>query len=312
MTSPKTARRLTRILSMLPWVIAHPGATVEEVCTRFDYTKRELAEELNLVFVCGLPGYGPGDLMDAYIDEDEVVVDTADYFSASPRLAPAEVLTLLASGMALLSSGMTSEALTSGVDKLQRALMPEGEESLSVELAAEPGLVPELRRAAAQGRVVRLTYTGLASGETTERDVEPWSVFSTLGNWYLSAHCRLAGEERLFRIDRIRSVEPTTHEFVPPETPPPPIVRYSPGEEDVHATIRLGPAAAWVAEYYPVEVVAEDESTVVRFSASEPAVAARLLLRLGSDAELLEGREVAETLADMRARILERYRASPS
>ena len=32
MTSPRTAQRLTRILAMLPWVIAHPGATVAEVC----------------------------------------------------------------------------------------------------------------------------------------------------------------------------------------------------------------------------------------------------------------------------------------
>ena len=55
----KTARRLTRILSMVPWVIANQGASVAEVCRRFGYTERELIEDLNLVFVCGLPGYGP-------------------------------------------------------------------------------------------------------------------------------------------------------------------------------------------------------------------------------------------------------------
>ena len=69
MTSPRTTKRLNKILAMLPWVIAHPGASVDEVCERFDYTKAELAADLDLVFVCGLPGYGPGDLMVAYIDD---------------------------------------------------------------------------------------------------------------------------------------------------------------------------------------------------------------------------------------------------
>ena len=112
MTSARTAERLTRILSMLPWVLANPGAEAEEVLERFGYGDRaELVSDLNLVFVCGLPGYGPGDLMDAYLDEDEVVVDMADYFARSPRLSPAEALALLAAGMALVSSGQGSPAL---------------------------------------------------------------------------------------------------------------------------------------------------------------------------------------------------------
>ena len=88
---------------MLPWVIANPGATVDEVCERFGYTRSQLMADLDLVFVCGLPGYGPGDLMVAYVDEDEVVVEMADYFAAPLRLTPPEALSLLASGMALVS-----------------------------------------------------------------------------------------------------------------------------------------------------------------------------------------------------------------
>ena len=103
MTSPRTAQRLARILAMLPWVIAHPGAEVTAVCERFGYTRAELVADLNLVFVCGLPGYGPGELMDAFVDEDEVVVDAADYFSRPVRLTAAEALMLLAAGMAVLS-----------------------------------------------------------------------------------------------------------------------------------------------------------------------------------------------------------------
>jgi proteasome accessory factor C len=307
MSSARTAQRLSRLLAMLPWVIGHPGCTVGEVCTRFGYTRPELARDLALVFVCGLPGYGPGDLMVAYIDGDEVVVDLADYFARPVRLTAAEGLVLLAAGLALISSGAAPEALRSAVAKLQRVILPD-EASLAVDLPAPPELVPLLSDAAASGEVVEITYTSLASNQTTIRQVEPWRVFSTLGNWYLAGHCRLAGGERVFRVDRMRAAVLTGERFTPPPVPPPAEVRYAPGVDDVAARIRLHPAAAWVADYYPVDVLeTTEEGVTVLFSAADPAVAARLLVRLGPDAELLEGPEVAAAATDLRRRLRRRY-----
>lgn len=307
MTSPKTAKRLNRLLAMLPWVIANPGSTVDEVCDRFGYTSAELAADLNLVFVCGLPGYGPGDLMVAYIDEDEVVVELADYFASPIRLTPPEVLSLLASGMAMLSTGQAPAALATAVDKLQQAILGSDEDNLVVDLA-EPPLVAELRAAAQTATVVEIVYTALASGKTTTREVEPWLVFATLGNWYLRAFCRSAHAERVFRIDRIRTVAARDEHFDPPSGPLTPEIGYTPNEEDVRAVIRLENDARWVASYYPVEIVADSDAGLeVRFSASDASVIARLLIRLGRTAELVEGDEVAARAAELRSRILGRY-----
>jgi proteasome accessory factor C len=295
---------------MLPWVIANPGATVDEVCERFGYSQKDLIADLDLVFVCGLPGYGPGDLMVAYVEDDEVVVDMADYFARPLRLTPAEGLGLLAAGMALISSGQAPASLERAVQKLGEALSPDGGELLAVDLSGEPDLVAKLRTAAAEGRVVDLVYVSLGKGETKRRSVEPWSVASTLGNWYLSAFCRLAGGERIFRVDRIRDAQVTEETFTPPANLPLVEVRYLPGEDDVRATIRLTNRARWVAEYYPIEVVEDDaDGLVIRFSAGDIAVIARLLLRLGGEAELVEGAGVAEALDDLRRRILGRYSA---
>jgi proteasome accessory factor C len=294
---------------MLPWVIAHPGAKVDEVCERFGYTRAQLAEDLAIVFVCGLPGYGPGDLMVAEIDDDEVFVDTADYFANAPRLAPAEALALLASGIAVVGSGQASASLASAVEKLSQALLPEGTGVIDVDLAGEPELVAILREAAATNSVVDITYTSLSRDQTTVREVEPWSVFSSMGNWYLSGHCRMAGAERSFRVDRIRRAENTGAHFEPPEALPPRAIRYTPSVEDVRCRIALTPAARWVLDYYPVDIVSErPEETVVEFSAGDPLVAARLLLRLGPQGRLLDGPEVAEALTSLRARILSVYR----
>ncbi len=310
MTSDRTARRLSRILAMVPWVVAHPGTSVTEVCQRFGYTRADLARDLDLIFVCGMPGYGPGDLMVAYIDGDEVVVDMADYFARPIRLTPVEALVLLAGGMVLLSSGVAPPALASAVAKLQKVLLPGGD-ALAIEAPAEPELVGTLGRAAAAGEVIDLVYTSIARGETTRRLVEPHSLFSTMGNWYLAGFCRLASAERVFRVDRIRQATTTEEHFTPPAQLPPAEVRYTPGVDDVQAVIRLSPAAAWVADYYPVELLSsDDKGQVVRFSARDPAVAGRLLVRLGRDAVLLEGDEVAAAAERLRQRMLGRYRRS--
>ena len=307
----RTASHLTRILALIPWVIAHPGSTVDDVCERFGYkSPRDLLRDLDLVFVCGLPGYGPGDLMVAYVDGDEVVVDMADYFAAAPNLTPAESLELLAAGMTVLAAGQGSDELSSAVDKLGRALLPDAEDMLVVDMDAEPELARTLREAAGAGRVVELEYTGLARGQKTVREIEPWMVYASMGNWYVWGHCRLAKGERVFRLDRIQRAEVIDETFSLPSPRPEPPAGYVATPDDVVATIELRRGALWVLDYYHLEVVERDtERAVVRFSTYEPTVAAQLLLRLGPHASLIDGPEVADALVELRSTLLRRYAA---
>lgn len=307
MTSDRTAQRLTRLLAMLPWVMANPGVTVDEVCARFGYAKgSELAKDLDLVFLCGLPGYGPGDLIDAYLLGDEVVIEDADYFSRPLRLTAAEALVLLAAGTAVLSSSAAPPALATAVRKLQAVVAP-GEGLMAVDLGAEPEALGLVRTAARDGDVLEIEYISLGSGATTTREVEPWSVFSALGQWYLSAHCRLAGDERLFRLDRVRAIRATGERFEA-RVGPAPRALYSPSADDVEAVIDLQPQAAWVTEYYPVTILRQEgDVTTIEFTASDPIVTARLLLRLGASARLVAGAEVGEALTSLRERVLARY-----
>jgi len=306
-SSPKTTGRINRLLAMLPWVIANPGCSVDEVCERFDYTQADLIKDLNTVFVCGLPGYGPGDLMDASIDDDEIVVEMADYFSRPLRLTAPEALGILASGKAVQSAGSGGDALDRAIRKLERTLVPEGADTVVVDIP-EPELVGELRTAVVEGTVMQVDHTSIASGRAKVREIKPSAVFTTLGNWYVSAFCRSANAERVFRIDRIRAATPTGERFTPKPAPRDATIRYTPGDDDVHVTIRLRGDARWVADYYPVDVIdVEPDTMTIRMSVGDAAVAARLLVRLGSNAEVLDRSEAANAMADLRSRILECY-----
>jgi proteasome accessory factor C len=309
MTSARTVSRLSRILALIPYVLDRQSADVDEIMERFGYTQEQLTRDLNTIFVCGLPGYGPGDLMEAYMDEDEVIIDAADFFAKAPRLTPSEALGLLAAGMTVIGSGEGSPALESAVSKLSKVVMPDAGTSLTVDVLDQTRNIGVLRDAAADRSVVRIVYRSVGKEETTEREIEPWSVFATLGRWYVLGHCRLVAGQRTFRVDRIKELEVLDETFERPEAVPEPGVGYSPSKDDVTCVIDLDPAARWVLEYYPVEVVRETKrATRIRFHSPDAEVPARLLLRLGANARLVEGAEVAARVDEIGRALLSRYR----
>ena len=308
MTSRRTVSRLSRILALIPYVLSKDGVEVSEILERFGYDEAQLTRDLNTVFVCGLPGYGPGDLMEAYIDGDEVIIDAADYFARAPRLTSTEALGLMAAGMAIVGSGQGSPELESAVAKLTKAVLPDAATAISVDVSGESETLAQLKAAAADQSVLHITYRSLSRETETVRDIEPWAVFTTLGNWYVQGFCRMVGAERVFRVDRIRELEVLEEHFERPQEIPAPGVGYSPSDDDVVARILLSPRATWILDYYPVDVLKETKKGIeVRFSSPDAEIPARLLLRLGADARLLAGEEVRARVRSMASRLLANY-----
>lgn len=293
---------------MLPFVIEHDGADIEDLVARFDYKdKADLVKDLHLVFVTGLPGYGPGDLIDVDVYDDEVYVDAADYFSRPLRLTAPQALGLLAAGMTFVGSNQAPRALETAVEKLTTAVVPEAESSVYFDVPA-PGNLAELSEAIESHRVVRITYVAIATNSRTVRDVEGASVFFNLGNWYLAGFCRSARAERVFRIDRIVATETLAETYEPSERTSESIVRYRPEDSDAHVTFTVAERSRWVSEYYPVDAIdLDDGGQRITMSVSDPLVAARLLIRLGDTATDIDGDEVINAMNALRARIRARY-----
>ncbi len=308
MSRSRTARCLSRILSVLPWVIAQDGAQLDDVVERFGYKdSSDLIKDLHLVFVTGLPGYGPGDMIDVDIYDDEVYVDAADYFSRPLRLTPSEALGLLASGMTLVESGQAPPSLVTAVEKLTGVIGADTADVVQFDVPT-PDMVTALRAAIDRNHIVHIGYVGLASNERTERDVEGWAVTFNLGNWYLRGFCRLAMDERVFRVDRIDTLTELDETFDAPVSVPDGRVEYQPSESDSHVEFTAAPRSRWVAEYFPVDSSElEDGSLRVRMSVADPLVAARLLIQLNGDVSDVDGEAVTTATKQLRSRILTRY-----
>ena len=171
-----------------------------------------------------------------------------------------------------------------------------------------PPTVAVLQTAIGETRLVEITYVAMSTNEQTKRVVEGESVFFNLGKWYFSGFCRYADADRLFRVDRIDPIEILAGLYEPSVADASSIVRYESSPDDHVVEFTVGPGSRWVTEYYPVEASPRaDGGQRVAMRVSDPLVAARLLLRLGSDANLVEGDAVAASLADLRARVLLRY-----
>jgi len=110
-------------------------------------------------------------------------------------------------------------------------------------------MLDAVRAAAADHERVRIQYYAASSAETTVREVDPEEIFHAIGNWYVVAWDQLSGEERLFRADRIKRVEPTgSRSSSRARGCGAPSLHAGQDEDEVR--LLLGPDARWVAEYY--------------------------------------------------------------
>src|SRR4051794_28480805 len=57
-------QRLPRLLALVPYLQAHQGILIADAAADFAVTEQQLRRDLQLLWMCGLPGHGPGDLID--------------------------------------------------------------------------------------------------------------------------------------------------------------------------------------------------------------------------------------------------------
>jgi proteasome accessory factor C len=281
---------LPRLLALVPWLLAHPDTAVGDVARQFGVTERQVRADLDLLWMCGLPGYGPGDLMDVVWQDDRVSLSNADTIARPLRLTADEALALVVALRALLGIPgiVDTAAVESALAKLESAAggaVPGDEVTVTVDAVTDPAVVACVADALATGRRLHLRYWVPARDEATERDVDPIRMFTSDGTAYLVGWCHLVDDLRTFRLDRaLAATVLETKADVPPEVRErvPDATLFTPAPEDRLVTLELEPATRWVADYYPCEEVRERPGggLTVRLRARDDAWIRRLALGL--------------------------------
>lgn len=311
MTPDTSSRRLARLLALVPYLQQHQGVALAEAAHTFGVSEEQLIDDLDLVFVSGLPGYTPADLIEVDYEGGAITISNADTIARPLRLDLGEAAALLVAlrTLAEIPGLARRDALDRTIAKLERAATDAVGETgqVAVEVESEDRVVPVVRRALERRRRLHLSYFVPGRDEVTERDVDPIRLVVADGRSYLEGWCRRVDDVRLFRLDRVVEIAETGDPAKIPLTAQPREIGeglFRPSTQDALVTFELGRGARWVAEYYPCESVTESDDGGLQVALRTPDTrwVRRLALRLGSTGRVVDPPDlVAQVRDDARA-----------
>lgn len=309
---------MPRLLALVPYLLARPGIRIADAATDFDVTEQQLRRDLELLWMCGLPGHGPGDLIDLAFDGDTVSVTFDAGMSRPARLTGEEALALIVALRTVAETpGVTDHgAVERALAKVEAAAggPVEATDIVQVALDAEARALPAVSAALDAGRALRVRYYTAARDETTERTVDPLRIFEADGRTYLEAWCRRAEGMRVFRLDRIEDAEPLDEPARPPVGAGDRDLRggvFAPAPEHLLVELLVGAGYAWVSEYYALESETETpQGRLISLRVSDPAWVRALVLGAGGQVVVVSPGWLAAEVQDTARSALAAYPAA--
>ena len=326
--------QVARLLTLVPYLHSHPQVRLDQTAAAVGSTPEQVVKDLGVLFMCGLPGGFPDDLIDVDLEaledpdnpeggprlEGVIRVSNADYLARPLRLSPTEASAIIVALRAMRGSAgeETREIVDRALSKLEAAAAAQTGSTPLVEPGDDDDAALARLRASLEGAVerrrqVRLTYYVPARDEESERVVDPRGVVTSGGVAYLDAWCHSAEAPRLFRLDRIHEADVLDS---PVETAPEPPRDLSDGlfersQETTLVTLAIQPQARWVVEYYQVEAVRPlpDGALEVDMLVADERWLRRLLMRLAPYARVVAPPELDADFRATARRTLDLYRS---
>ena len=318
-TTESATERLARMLSLVPYISRRPGVAIADLAAEFGVSREQVQKDLDLIMVCGLPGYYPDDLIDVVLSEDDATVSIVfdAGLDAPIRLTPDEAIALTAALQALagLPGLVDADSVYSALAKLGEAGAADVA-GVQVEAAPPAAALKPVREALETGRQLWMRYYTASRDAVTERTVDPLRLLVTDGQTYLEAYCHLASAIRHFRLDRIEEVvvldEPAQQPLMDIDEVPERV--FSPDPSVPPVTLVLAAADRWFAEYYQAEDLPSDDlpegSIRVRMRPSGEEWLVRQVLSLGGGARIENRPDLAAEVRRRARAALDRYAAS--
>ncbi|RMI05107.1 helix-turn-helix transcriptional regulator [Cellulomonas triticagri] len=315
----RASERLLRLLGMIGYLDRNDGVSVEQLAAHFGISAAQVMADVDTLWMSGTPGYYPHDLIDfdadSY-DRGEIRLTEARGMTRPLRLGTREAVTLLAALRAMAADlgpsldAEQAEVLRSALAKLTAATGDAaGAVDVRLALDGRPDVVSAIRTGLATGRRLRIRYVN-ASDVTSDREVDPLRLTTSDERSYLQAWCLRAGDERLFRLDRVLAAEVLdTPVARHPGAGRGATAEFRPDPSGDVVTLHLRSTGRWVAETVPVEGVRNlpDGSFEVDVRVAQRAFLRSLLLQAAGDVLAVRPPEVARDVADRARAALAAY-----
>ena len=188
-----TLQELPRLLALVPYLLQRPGVSFATAAADFGITEDRLRKDLNLLWLCGLPGHYPGDLIEIEFEGDTITLFEPAGVTRPLKLTVDEALALLVALRTLSETpGLADrDVVERTLAKVEEAAGTAASPAHRVEVAleGEERVLPVVRDALDRKRRLHLSYYVPGRDETTERDVDPMRLLLVEGRSYLEAWC---------------------------------------------------------------------------------------------------------------------------
>lgn len=301
--------QLARLLELLPALATGEDHDLDAIAERLGTDRATLLADIQALSERYDDPGGFVEGVQIYLQGGDRVSLTTTHFARPMRLTLAE-LAALELGLALLAVerppeerpviDRARERVREVIRTLPADWAPDRLRYAELGGPAELRHLESLRRARRLKRRVRIAYRKPGATEPESRVVCPYAVAFASGRWYLIAHCGASDGVRIFRVDRIGSVEQLQESFaMPAEFDPQPYLaggRAFYAERPATLRVRYSPRIArWIAEREEKQPD-PDGSLTLDHPLADPDWAVRHVLQYGPDAEVLAPEEVREAV----------------
>jgi proteasome accessory factor C len=203
--------RTARLLDLVPFLASHQGIELKTLSGNFDITDAQMVADLTTLWMCGLPGYTPLELMDLSFESGFVTIHNAETLSHPRALNDEEIIALLL-GLDVVIASLPSDRNDLKLIALDLVKRLSNRSSIPAKMSAFPATPGSVRaiieRSLAEKGAVEIIYHSSYSDELSRRVVIPVELREENGFEYLWGVCQSAHALRSFRLDRIQEATP--------------------------------------------------------------------------------------------------------
>ena len=199
-------KRALRTMDLIPYILENPGSSIKSLAGKFSTTESQIEKDLQLIFMCGLPGYTPYELIDIVFENGEVTVVDPQVLDKPRRFSKSELVVVII-GLRILSELYSANSShTAKIEKLIgkiSKLVPVFSSTDNL-MAPNPELLLTINRAISLNQELEIEYTSISKDEVKIRKIIPTEVYMLNGKIYVRAIDTGLSSERIFRADLIK------------------------------------------------------------------------------------------------------------